>query len=208
MEFGEKLKSLRQSKGLTQEDLAEALYVSRTAVSKWESGRGYPNIESLKDISKFFSISVDDLLSGEKLLTIAEKENKSNIRKMCDLLFGLTDLFSFILVALPLYPDTLNGYIYSVNLLMYTETTQINKIIYWIMFASLFLAGIIKLILMKTNLLKANKVISDISISINVFMVIFLALAKEAYAVVVAFSFLIIKVISFFKYKSSDTSAF
>lgn len=208
MEFGEKLKSLRQSKGLTQEDLAEALYVSRTAVSKWESGRGYPNIESLKDISKFFSISVDDLLSGEKLLTIAEKENKSNIRKMCDLLFGLTDLFSFILVVLPLYPDTLNGYIYSVNLLMYTETTQINKIIYWIMFASLFLAGIIKLILIKTNIVKANKVISDISISINIFMVIFLALAKEAYAVVVAFLFLIIKIITFFKYKSSDTSAF
>ena len=54
MEFSEKLQELRKNRGLTQEELAEALFVSRTAVSKWESGRGYPSIESLKEISKFF----------------------------------------------------------------------------------------------------------------------------------------------------------
>lgn len=54
MEFGKKLQELRKQKGLTQEELAGALYVSRTAVSKWESGRGYPNIESLKAMAKFF----------------------------------------------------------------------------------------------------------------------------------------------------------
>ena len=57
MEFGKKLQTLRQSKGLTQEELADLLYVSRAAVSKWESGRGYPNIDSLKAISKLFSIA-------------------------------------------------------------------------------------------------------------------------------------------------------
>ena len=82
MEFNEKLQGLRKNKGLTQEELAEALYVSRTAISKWESGRGYPSIDSLKDISKFFSVSIDDLLSGEKLLSLAEKENKSNIKNI------------------------------------------------------------------------------------------------------------------------------
>ena len=51
--IGNKIKDLRTQKGLTQEELAEALYVSRTAISKWESGRGYPNIDSLKAISKF-----------------------------------------------------------------------------------------------------------------------------------------------------------
>ena len=63
MEFNEKLQELRRSRGLTQEELAEKLYVSRTAVSKWESGRGYPNIDSLQAISGFFSVTVDELLS-------------------------------------------------------------------------------------------------------------------------------------------------
>ena len=48
MELNEKLQELRKQKGLTQENLAEVLCVSRTAISKWESGRGYPNIDSLK----------------------------------------------------------------------------------------------------------------------------------------------------------------
>jgi len=64
MEFHEKLQELRKQKGLTQEKLAESLYVSRTAVSKWESGRGYPNIDSLKAIAGFFEITIDELLSG------------------------------------------------------------------------------------------------------------------------------------------------
>lgn len=54
MEFCEKLQELRKSRGLTQEELAEKLYVSRTAISKWESGRGFPSIDSVRAISKFF----------------------------------------------------------------------------------------------------------------------------------------------------------
>ena len=86
MEFNEKLQQLRKNKNMTQDELAEALYVSRAAVSKWESGRGLPSIDSLKDISEFFSVSIDELLSGEKLLSLAEKENSSNTRKICDIM--------------------------------------------------------------------------------------------------------------------------
>ena len=77
MELNEKLQELRKAKGMTQEELAEVLYVSRTAISKWESGRGTPSIESLKQLSAFFSISIDDLLSAEKALSLAEQENKA-----------------------------------------------------------------------------------------------------------------------------------
>ena len=70
MEFSEKLKELRKNRGLTQEELANDLYVSRTAISKWESGKGYPNIDSLKVISKYFSVSLDELLSNEELLLL------------------------------------------------------------------------------------------------------------------------------------------
>ena len=91
MEFGKKLQTLRQSKGLTQEELADLLYVSRAAVSKWESGRGYPNIDSLKAISKLFSITIDNLLSGEELLTIAEEDTRQQKSHLYDLVFGLLD---------------------------------------------------------------------------------------------------------------------
>ena len=92
MEFNEKLQNLRKQRGLTQEELAEKLYVSRTAISKWESGRGYPNIESLKAISKFFSVTVDELLSTDEILTIAEEDNKRKEKHFRDLMYGLLDL--------------------------------------------------------------------------------------------------------------------
>ena len=96
MEFHEKLQELRKSRGLTQEELAEALYVSRTAVSKWESARGYPSIDSLKEISRYFSVTIDELLSSDTLLSIAEKENKANLQNMCDIIFGMIDICSFM----------------------------------------------------------------------------------------------------------------
>ena len=76
MEFHEKLQALRKQKGLTQEELAASLYVSRTAISKWEAGRGYPSIESLRAIANFFSVTVDALLSPCEVLTIAEAHQK------------------------------------------------------------------------------------------------------------------------------------
>ena len=81
MEFHEKLQQLRKSRGLTQEELAEALYVSRTAISKWESGRGYPNIDSLKAIAKFFGVTVDELLSSHEVLSIAEEDQKEQVHR-------------------------------------------------------------------------------------------------------------------------------
>lgn len=156
MEFGEKLQELRKDRGLTQEELAESLFVSRTAISKWESGRGYPNIESLKEISKFFSVSIDDL-------------------------------FTFILIILPIYPKTVEGYIYSVNLMAYTEITSFNQIMYWMLFISLILLGALKIIFVQ------SKIITKCSMILSVIAVIFLALAREAYAVILIFLLLLIK---------------
>ena len=193
MEFHEKLQALRKSRGLTQEELAEALYVSRTAISKWESGKGYPSIDSLKGIATYFSVTVDELLSGEKLLSIAEKENKSNIQKMCDLLFGMVDVCAFILIVLPLYPKTVEGYIYSVSLFAYTETTPLNRMIYWVMFVSLIISGVIKLLLVKMKTEKGHRIVTDISIGIHILTVLYLAMAREPYAVTMAFLLLTIK---------------
>ncbi len=202
MEFNEKLQELRKSKGLTQEELAEALYVSRTAISKWESGRGYPSIDSLKEISTFFSVAIDDLLSSEKIIHIAERENKSNVQNICDLLFGITDLTSILLIILPLYPKTINNYIYSVPLFEYTELTSFNLIIYWTTFIMLILIGMIEMILNKRKITKRQGLVTEISLVISVEAVVFLALTRQAYAVVVAFLLLIIKVLLTLKSKT------
>lgn len=122
MEFNEKLQQLRTGKNLTQEQLAEQLYVSRTAISKWESGKGYPNIESLKCISKFFSVTIDELLSGEELITLAETENRSNLKKIYSFIYGILDMMAVTFILLPLYGNLVDGYIYSVNLLSFTDT--------------------------------------------------------------------------------------
>lgn len=203
MEFNEKLQKLRKDRGLTQEELAEALFVSRTAISKWESGRGYPSIDSLKEISKFFSVTIDELLSTERLLSIAERENKSNIQKMCNLLLGIVDLFSFMLIVLPLYPNPVNGYIYAVNLFNYTETTSFNKLIYWIMFLSLIVVGAVKIVLTQCKIEKGQNIVTGCSMVLSILTVLFLAMAKEAYAITLVFILLIIKGMLLFKHSKN-----
>lgn len=65
--ISEKIKSLRKEKGVSQEKLAQYLNVSFQAVSKWENGNTYPDISLLPDIARFFGVTVDELLSVEKL---------------------------------------------------------------------------------------------------------------------------------------------
>ena len=199
MEFGEKLQILRKGKGLTQEELAENLYVTRTAVSKWESGRGYPSIDSIKEIAALFSVTIDELLSSEKILSLAEKENKQNIQKMCNTLFGVVDLFTLMLVVLPLYPNTVNDYIYSINLFEFTKNASFG-IVYWIFFLSLTVIGVLKIILTQLNVTKGEKCVLWCSMGLCVFGVLFLALSRQVYATVIMFVFLIIKGMLYLKY--------
>lgn len=75
MNFSDKLKKIRLDNNLTQDDLADKLYVTRTAISKWETNNGYPSIDSLKLISNLFNITIDELVSDEDI------ENKKTIEK-------------------------------------------------------------------------------------------------------------------------------
>lgn len=65
MTFGEKIKKLRADNNLTQEQLAEMLFVTRTAISKWETDKGLPGIDTMKLISTTFHISMDELVSDD-----------------------------------------------------------------------------------------------------------------------------------------------
>lgn len=67
IELGEKIKQLREEKGLTQQTLAEQLYVTRQAVSRWECGARFPDLLTAKKIAQILDTTIDDLVSGEKL---------------------------------------------------------------------------------------------------------------------------------------------
>lgn len=79
MTLAEKIKEYRKKAGLSQEQLSEKLCVSRQAVTKWESGKGIPDIENIKNISRLFNVSIDELLDDGETLT------SSIIRESIDL---------------------------------------------------------------------------------------------------------------------------
>lgn len=79
MSFGENLKNVRKQRGVTQEELAEILGVSRQAISKWESDSGYPETEKLLVISKTLNISIDYLLNDVSVMEEKEKTEKKSI---------------------------------------------------------------------------------------------------------------------------------
>ena len=116
MELSEKIQKLRKERGLTQEQFAEQLFVSRTAVSKWETGRGTPSMESLQMIAKFFDITLDELLRAEDIITIAENENKENISRFACYIDGIFNITAVVGLLLPLYKVEQNNLFYSVPL--------------------------------------------------------------------------------------------
>lgn len=193
MELNEKLQELRKNKGLTQEELAAALYVSRTAVSKWESGRGLPSIDSLKQISAFFDVSIDDLLSADKALSLAEQENKASQRSFCDLLLGISDLCAILLILLPLYPHVDGKTVYAVDFLTYARTAAFSGWIFAFLFAGLILTGAVKIGSVCGKTETAQPLLTGISLCISIAAVLLLAVTRNAYATSLTFLLLVIK---------------
>lgn len=103
MEFNQKLQSLRTQKNMTQEELAKELFVSRTAISKWERGIGYPNIDSLKAIAKYFHISIDELICAEEMLSLAEDEKEKSKKKYTSLICNILDCLAILLLMIPIF---------------------------------------------------------------------------------------------------------
>ena len=199
MEFGKKLQELRKSKGLTQEELAESLYVSRTAVSKWESGRGCPSIDSLKEISKYFGVSIDDLLSGEKLISLAEQENQANVRKLCHALHGMLDVLSLLLILLPIYPQEVEGYVYGVNLWRYAQAAEYIRRAYWGLFSAQAFIGVVEMVQARREDGAWRKTMPEISLLLSVASVLCLVLARETYAAVLAILLMLFKMALVFR---------
>ena len=201
MEFYEKLQQLRKSKSLTQEELAAALFVSRTAISKWESGRGYPNIDSLKQLSKLFNVSIDSLLSGEDLLTIAEEDNRKKQNCFCSLVFGLLDISTIMFLFLPIFAQKTDDGVISSSLLYLTEISPYLKTSYIISVAVIVLYGIITIILDRYhNVLLVNTKITFSLVITTAATMLFIA-GAQVYGAAFLFAFFIIKIIILLKHQ-------
>lgn len=199
MEFNEKLQELRKQNGLTQEELAEQLYVSRTAISKWESGRGYPNIESLKAIAKFFSVTVDELISTDEVLTIAEEDNRRKEKHFRDLIYGLLDFCIAMLLFLPFFAEKADGIIQSVSLMALDGVQPYLKIAYLAVVISMIVMGVLRLALQNCQWVAWLKSKTMISLILGAIAVLVFMISSQTYAAVFAFALVSIKTLMLIK---------
>ena len=201
MELNEKLLELRKQKGLTQAELAEILFVSRTAVSKWESGRGYPSIDSLKAIAKFFGITIDELLSGEELLTIAEEDSRNKENRLRDLVFGSLDCSTAMLFFLPFFGQKTPPVIQAVSLLSLTEAKLYLRTAYVAAVAGIAFLGILTLALQtcQNPIWMKNK--HKLSWMLNAAGALLFIISSQPYAAALLFLFLAVKALMLIKWQ-------
>lgn len=199
MELSEKLQELRKQKGLTQKELADALYVSRTAVSKWESGRGYPSIDSLKRIAKLYSITVDELLSGEQLLSLAEEDARQNEDRRCDIVFGLLDISCSLLLFLPLFAQRTDASIIGVSLLTLSNVSTYLKAIFYTAIALITLCGVITLAPGGERAAFFNTAKRKLSLILSAVTTLIFVISLHPYAAILLLVFLAIKVLMLIK---------
>ena len=192
MEFSEKLQELRKSRSMTQEELAEALFVSRTAISKWESGRGYPSIDSLKEISRFFSVTIDELICSDEMITVAENDKKEFVSKYVSLICSVMDILLAILLFIPAFG---NGQDSSETVALF-GLTRIRfwvKTVFIVIITITILNGICGVIIANFNksVWNRHRLITGVALSILA-VIVFIA-TRQPYAGIVCFAFLVIK---------------
>ena len=192
MEFNEKLQELRKSRSLTQEELAEALFVSRTAVSKWESGRGYPNLDSLKEISRYFSVSIDDLICSEEIITAAEDEKKACVDKYLSLICGVLDILSALLLFLPVFGNGTDAPA-SVSLFMITGLSPWIKAVFAVLIGVTAANGLCGVIISRFDqpVWDRHRLVTGMALSV-IGSAVFI-LTRQPYAGILCLAILVVK---------------
>lgn len=197
MDFGEKLKALRTERGLTQEQLAAKLYVSRTAVSKWETGGGSPNLDSLQAVARLFDVSVDDLLSTDDLIVLARDERRSSARSGGMLSFGLLDMMAVVFAFLPLYGVDDGSFVRMANLVEYGLSVDFG-VSFAVMAAaivSLVLVGAVEVALAVAGPRRAARVVGLVGFAVQAVAVDLFVSTMQPYATTLAFALLLAKAV-------------
>ena len=191
MELNEKLQELRVRKGITQEELASALFVSRAAVSKWESGRGCPSVDSLKAIAAFFSVSIDELLSGNELAYATDNSPKTE-NHHSSTVFAVLDLSVLLLFFLPFFAQNISGAIETSSLAALHTIPLYLKLAYYFFVASTVVSGAI-------NFLCRKSICKKLSIALSISGLFLFIISRQPYAAIFLLSLLIIKTLALLK---------
>ena len=123
--FADKLKRIRDEKSLSQQELAQRIFVSRSAVAKWEQGRGFPSVASLRYIAAVFGVTIDELVSDKEIAILEiEKDKKLSVRTK------LLIAMSAILAAIIITGAILSGMFYPRRLSRYfdLESNDIDEV--------------------------------------------------------------------------------
>ena len=192
MEFSEKLQELRKSRSMTQEELAEALFVSRTAISKWESGRGYPSIDSLKEISRFFSVTIDELICSDEMITVAENDKKEFVSKYISLICNVLDILLAILLFIPAFGNGPSSS-ETVSLLGLSGIAPWLKTVFVVIIGITILNGICGVIIANLNKPAWNRHRLVTGVVLSILSVTVFIVTRQPYAGIVCFAFLVIK---------------
>lgn len=173
--------------------------MSRTAVSKWESGRGYPSIDSLKAIAKFFGLSIDELISGEEILSIAEDEGRENRRSICRLVFGLLDCSAALLIFLPFFGRRFEAGVDAIPLLHLGEIAPLLKNVYWLAVLFLVVWGILCLVLHFCHFNILHRIGGCMSLLLNGLAALIFVISPQPYAAVYLLFILSLKAVMLLK---------
>ncbi len=193
MEFNEKLQKLRTNEKLTQEELAEKLYVSRAAISKWESGRGYPSIDSLKAIAKYFHVTIDELIGSEEIVDLAEQDIQSSHKKYTTLICGILDCLTLLLFFLPVFGNGGKTDVESVSLLAMTGVSLWLKIVFVIVIGMTILNGFCAVIISNFDKPQWNKHRLVTGVALSVLGTMLFILARQPYAGIFFLCILVVK---------------
>lgn len=192
MEFNEKLQELRKSRSMTQEELAEALFVSRTAISRWESGRGYPSIDSLKEISRYFSVTIDDLICSDEMISVAENEKRELADKYVSIICNALDILLAILLFIPAFGNG-RDFPETVSLFGLSGINPWVKTVFAVIIGVTILNGICGVIIANFNRPVWNRHRLVTGIILSILAVTVFIVTRQPYAGIVCFSFLVIK---------------
>ena len=203
MEFNEKLQELRKSRSLTQEELAEALFVSRTAISKWESGRGYPSIGSLKEISRYFSVTIDELICPEEILSAAEEEKQVFADRTLSFISNTLDLLTALLLFLPVFGNG-DASPEAVSLPGLTGVHSWVRIVFLTVIGLSALNGLCGLILIHFDKLVLNRHRLVTGMALSVLAVAVFIAARQPYAGILCFALLVIKTLGIIKLRQGS----